>query len=232
MKKSILVILMAVILTVSFVSCIESVSDVNEAGQEKQKGFLAADKEMVDNPGVNEDNNLSDVPENIGDTENPVSNDKPEELPVETPVDTPEDTAKTYKAYNIRTHRYIEGFTKPKIVEITSKDELDKYLTEPGLEYCREFIETVSRYGDDYFTDNILVMVVIPEKSSTPVYAFNSLDDTGTIHLDCYTLELQNGAMEEWHIVIEVPNTHPAFLAGTGFTIEGNVYYLSDIMPR
>lgn len=143
-------------------------------------------------------------------------------------------TVKTYKAYNILTTMCMVKY--PTILKITSKAELDEHIATAAsfidnstglkfreswneLEKFKEFIEVVNQYDNEYFENNILVLVLVKSGSGSLRFRFTDLLDSGKIYIEeeyC-TFEMP---MAYYHIVIEVPKNHPTVKANADFTLE------------
>lgn len=144
-------------------------------------------------------------------------------------------TVKTYKAYNILTTRCMVEY--PTILKITSKAELDEHIATAAsfidnstgeswnkLEKCKEFMEVVNQYDNEYFENNILVLVLVKSGSGSLKFRFTDLLDSGKIYIEeeysTFEMPLQFSIMAYYHIVIEVPKNHPTVKANTDFTLE------------
>lgn len=143
-------------------------------------------------------------------------------------------TVKTYKAYNILTTMCMVKY--PTILKITSKAELDEHIATAAsfidnstglkfreswneLEKFKEFMEVVNQYDNEYFENNILVLVLVKSGSGSLKFRFTDLLDSGKIYIEeeYSTFEMP---MAYYHIVIEVPKNHPTVKANADFTLE------------
>jgi len=110
-----------------------------------------------------------------------------------------------------------------KIVVIESKEQLDdyyltnrqndifelnKYNFDEGISYnALSFKDAIGKYDDNYFKDNILVLVIIVENSLSISHVVKSIDfnpSNNVINIGRIKPSVQLGEIATWHIIIEI----------------------------
>ena len=90
-----------------------------------------------------------------------------------------------------------------------------------GDYYEAEFLEKITKYDKEYFENNFLVLVRLEAISGSIKFKFAGLDDTGKMHVqEIWPAYEMTDDMAYWHIIIEVPHSHPAIPADVDFIIE------------
>lgn len=213
MKKFLILVLSVLLTALSLVSC-----------QEYDDGDISRVDSLAGIEGTDSLQPAAGTNEKSAEGEN-----LPEESSPGTPQPVLEDNPIGYTAYNLRTIECNVDY--PSILLINSKEELEEYIDtaclwnneETGiinfLNTRKSFMEAVCRYDEEYFKNNILAFVHIEAISGSIDYWFDSLEDSGKIHINYTSPELQTCDMEYWHIIIEVPKDHPAVVVNT-FTLE------------
>lgn len=125
---------------------------------------------------------------------------------------------KDFDAQYIRTDGYHDNVKYPKVTVITSKDELDEYYNANKDLYFLDhvdkvysdttigFIDACEKYDDEYFEDNILILVLLEEGSGSirhEVKAVKAYNGNVEIDIDVHCPEICTEDMAEWHIMIE-----------------------------
>ncbi len=143
---------------------------------------------------------------------------------------------KDFDAQYIRTDGYHDNVKYPKVTVITSKDELDKYYNANKDLYFLDhvdkvysdttigFIDACEKYDDEYFEDNILILVLLEEGSGSirhEVKAVKAYNGNVEIDIDVHCPEICTEDMAEWHIMIEV-GKDSGIEKGDNFTVNRN----------
>ena len=114
-----------------------------------------------------------------------------------------------FKAKNIRTDGYIGGMNYPKVLVIRSKQELTDYYEENKqiFGYGREFLNTCDKYSDEYFENQVLILVLVEHGSGSVSDRVTNVvltaDGQMDISIQTYIPEVCTDDMAEWHIFIE-----------------------------
>ena len=126
---------------------------------------------------------------------------------------------KDFEAQYIRTDGYHDNVKYPKVTVITSKDELEEYYNANKDLYfldhvdkvysdtTKGFIDACEKYDDEYFEDNILILVLLEEGSGSirhKVKAVKAYNGNVEIDIDVHCPEVCTEDMAEWHIIIEL----------------------------
>lgn len=125
---------------------------------------------------------------------------------------------KDFDAQYIRTDGYHDNIKYPKVTVITSKDELDEYYNANKDLYFLDhvdkvysdttigFIDACEKYDNEYFEDNILILVLLEEGSGSIRHEVKSVKTSGSnveIDIEVNIPEECTDDMAEWHIMIE-----------------------------
>ena len=126
-----------------------------------------------------------------------------------------------YVAQYIRTNGYHEEATYPRVTIIRSVEELNDYYEankdlyylerwdNPASDMTIGFLNACEKYGETYFKDRILVLILLEEGSGsvrhrvTGVTWSDDKRETLTVDVDVITPECGNCDMAEWHILLE-----------------------------
>ncbi|MBR6506921.1 MAG: serpin family protein [Clostridia bacterium] len=123
-----------------------------------------------------------------------------------------------FDAQYIRTDGYHDNVKYPKVTVITSKDELDEYYNANKDLYFLDhvdkvysdttigFIDACEKYDNEYFEDNILILVLLEEGSGSIRHEVKSVKTSGSnveIDIEVNIPEECTDDMAEWHIMIE-----------------------------
>ena len=123
-----------------------------------------------------------------------------------------------FDAQYIRTNGYHDNVKYPKVTVITSKDELDEYYNANKDLYFLDhvdkvysdttigFIDACEKYDNEYFEDNILILVLLEEGSGSIRHEVKSVKTSGSnveIDIEVNIPEECTDDMAEWHIMIE-----------------------------
>lgn len=155
-------------------------------------------------------------------TEPPAETSAPAETaPAETaPADTPRpDGPVEFNAQYIRTNGYHEEEKYPRAVLICSLEELEAYIAENEGKYelgHREtvyadttigFADAVEAYGEEWFSEHQLLMVLVESGSGSTRYEVVSVSrgEKNTVAIKALVPEVGTCDMAEWHILIELP---------------------------
>ncbi len=155
-----------------------------------------------------------------------------EQLLTSTPVE--------FEAQYIRTDGYHEGVQYPVVTVISSTDELNDYYEANrekysldrresyGSDYTAGFLDACDKYDDEYFEEQILVLVLLEEGSGSVHHKVESValgeDGKCSVSIERLVSETGTADMAEWHILIE-----PA--AGTAVTASDIIVYLDGVNP-
>ncbi len=160
----------------------------------------------------------------------------------ETPAQEPEETAQgtqepapkeretemIFEAKYIRTDGYHDGEQYPKSVLIRSAEGLAAYYEANRKKYALEsvedpasdrtigFLDAAAEFGDDFFVDHALLLVVLEEGSGSVRHEVTCVksvpsEDGGTIivpEIERIVPEVGTDDMAEWHILIGIPAEH------------------------
>ena len=111
----------------------------------------------------------------------------------------------------------------PIITIIKTRAELEKYTSDNEKTYdfattthsiC--FYDAATKYDENYFKDNALVMLVLREDSSSYTHSnkgFSKTDNGYNINMIRFTREQEEKSTAYWHIIFEVPQTSPVLEA-------------------
>ena len=123
-----------------------------------------------------------------------------------------------FDARYIRTDGYHDNVKYPKVTVIKSKDELDEYYNANKDLYFLDhvdkvysdttigFIDACEKYDNEYFEDNILILVLLEEGSGSIRHEVKSVKTSGSnveIDIEVNIPEECTDDMAEWHIMIE-----------------------------
>jgi hypothetical protein len=125
------------------------------------------------------------------------------------PVGTPDPLGQEvgFIAQYIRTNGYHEDVDYPVVTVIESVDALNTYYEENQDRYDLAQWDVTDRYDEAYFTENVLLLVLLEEGSGSnrhEVTAVMKQDDGMEIAIDRILPEIGTADMAEWHIFIEV----------------------------
>lgn len=136
--------------------------------------------------------------------------------PAETaPADGPVEFTVQY----IRTNGYVDGEKYPKAKLICSPEELEAYIAENEGKYdlgrhetvladtTIGFADAVEGYGEEWFSEHQLLMVLVESGSGSTRYEVASVARGELNEVAIYSLipEIGTCDMAEWHILIELP---------------------------
>ena len=132
-----------------------------------------------------------------------------------------------FTAQYIRTNGYLDGAEYPKTCWISDKTELSSYVEKNGEIYDlgqETFTDAVKKYGEEFFLDHDLIIVVLEEGSGsvrhevTKVRLYHSMLDRIQYFIQPEIKRTAPDAgtcdMAEWHILIEIPKEYGAGSAG------------------
>ncbi len=115
----------------------------------------------------------------------------------------------------IRTDGYVELFEYPRLIIVTSRDELQAYYNHFSGIYYLDARETVysdstigwitacEKYDEEFFKNNDLYMAVLEEGSGSIRHSVEGIDN-GSVFVKSVIPEVCTDDMAEWHILIEV----------------------------
>ncbi len=111
----------------------------------------------------------------------------------------------------IRTDGYHEGVVYPIVKIIDSVNELNEYYQENKGKYDFDntsgFLNACKKYDDNYFKNQILIIVLLEEGSGSNRHKVNNLTllDDGTLEIKIERIVPEIGTcdMAQWHILIE-----------------------------
>lgn len=124
-----------------------------------------------------------------------------------------------FDAQYIRTDGYHDNVKYPKITVIKSTDELNEYYNANKDLYFLDhvdkvysdttigFIDACEKYDDEYFEENILILVLLEEPSGSIRHEVKSVKAyRGNVEIDIAVKcpEVCTEDMAEWHIIIEI----------------------------
>lgn len=124
-----------------------------------------------------------------------------------------------FDAQYIRTDGYHDNVKYPKITVIKSTDELNEYYNANKDLYFLDhvdkvysdttigFIDACEKYDDEYFEENILILVLLEEGSGSIRHEVKSVKAyRGNVEIDIAVKcpEVCTEDMAEWHIIIEI----------------------------
>ena len=124
-----------------------------------------------------------------------------------------------FDAQYIRTDGYHSDAKYPKVTVIKSADELEEYYNANKDLYfldhvdkvysdtTKGFIDACEKYDDEYFEENILLLVLLEEGSGSIRHEIKSLKAyRGNVEIDIAVTcpEVCTEDMAEWHIIIEL----------------------------
>ena len=132
----------------------------------------------------------------------------------------PDDSTKVrFDAQYIRTNGYREGAVFPRVVIIRSVEELKTYYEQNKYTFDLErrdkvysdssigFLDACDRYDEAYFSQQILVMVLLQEGSGSVRHQVTSVgiteDGKLNITIDSQCPEISTDDMAQWHILVE-----------------------------
>ncbi len=134
-------------------------------------------------------------------------------------VSETEITKQPFEAQYIRTDGYHDNVKYPKITVIKSADELEEYYNANKDLYFLDhvdkvysdttigFIDACEKHDEDYFEENILILVLLEEGSGSIRHEVKSVKTSGNdveINIDINVPEICTDDMAEWHIIIEL----------------------------
>ena len=154
------------------------------------------------------------------------SSGKPAEVSSESGIsrytDVPEETVGdlVYPAVYVRTDVYGEDDTTyPRLVTISSREELEKYTSDNENIYDFEtnaysvsFYDAATKYDAAFFENNSLVAAVLQEPSGSYTHSnrgFSKSDSGYTLNLIRFAPSAATDDMAEWHIIFEIPKSSP-----------------------
>ena len=127
-----------------------------------------------------------------------------------------------FDAQYIRTNGYMEEMEYPVVRIIRSTDELNAYYEEYKDQYYLErreqifsdttigFLDACDRYDEDYFKDQILILVLLEEGSGSIRHEVSGLSLTERkgeriLHISIQSIvpEVGTDDMAQWHLMIE-----------------------------
>ncbi len=129
------------------------------------------------------------------------------------------DGALDFEAQYIRTDGYIEEGFYPVITLINSPAELNEYYNARKDDYDFErreqvasdstmgFLDAIDAYDAAYFTDHVLVFVLVREGSGSNRHAVKSIKENGgLVEMTIEQIVPDTGTddMAEWHIMVEL----------------------------
>lgn len=144
-----------------------------------------------------------------------------------------------FKAQYIRTDGYHDGAVFPQVKIINSLDSLHSYYeanksrfdlasrSDPASDSTVGFLDAVSRYDEVYFSENVLLMVLLEEGSGSVRHEVKSVskdDEQVFIEIDTQSPEIGTCDMAEWHILIETKRME-------GLKAENVTVYLDGVNP-
>ena len=89
----------------------------------------------------------------------------------------------------------------PVCTVISSMNELEQYSNNA------EYKDAVSKYSDEYFLDNFLVIIIIEETSGSNRHKVERVDRNGDIIIEQLIPEIGTSDMATWNIIIELKNS-------------------------
>jgi len=89
----------------------------------------------------------------------------------------------------------------PVCTVISSMNELEQYSNNA------EYKDAVSKYSDEYFSDNFLVIIIIEETSGSNRHKVEKIDVNGDIIIKQIVPEIGTSDMATWNIIIELKNS-------------------------
>lgn len=154
------------------------------------------------------------------------SSGKPAEVSSESGIsrytDVPEVTVNdlVYPAVYVRTDIYGEdNTTYPRLVTISTREELEKYTSDSEKIYDFEtnaysvsFYDAVTKYDAAFFENNSLVMALLNEASGSYTHGnrgFSKNESGYTLNLIRFVPSEATDDTAAWHIIFEVPKTSP-----------------------
>ena len=127
-----------------------------------------------------------------------------------------------FDAQYIRTNGYMEEMEYPMVRIIRSTDELNAYYEEYKEQYYLErreqvyadttigFLDACDRYDEDYFKDQILILVLLEEGSGSIRHEISGLSlierkGERILHISIHSIvpEMGTDDMAQWHLMIE-----------------------------
>ena len=114
----------------------------------------------------------------------------------------------SFDATYVRTNGYDANATYPQTTFIESRASLDAYLATASATYDVSELRTATTgYGDAWFKEHMLLMVVLEEPSSSIWHKVTAVREFPgkSIDIDRYEPPILTMDMTEWHIVVELP---------------------------
>jgi hypothetical protein len=90
----------------------------------------------------------------------------------------------------------------PNITVVSSKNDLQNYYEKnvPG----NNFFDVIKKYSDNYFSDNILLIIDLVEGSGSIRHKVKKIEENGTIVIKRLLPEMGTSDMAAWSIIIEL----------------------------
>lgn len=143
------------------------------------------------------------------------------EIDPDTEAEEEEDESFVYPAVYVNTNSYGDDSTVyPRIVTISTREELEKYTSDNEIlydfetnSYSASFYDTATKYDATFFETNSLVMAIVWEESASYTHGnlgFSKNGDSYDINLIRFVKSAQQVDAEAvWHVIFELPKTSP-----------------------
>jgi hypothetical protein len=130
-----------------------------------------------------------------------------------------------FSAQYVRTNGYHNGRAYPIVTVVRSTAELAAYYEKyrgdydlqrrqnPASDYTMGFLDAIDRYGEEYFSKNLLIVLILEEPSGSNRHKVTGIT-AGSLSLDI-AVERQipgigTADMAEWHVLIEMKKSDDA----------------------
>ncbi len=126
-----------------------------------------------------------------------------------------EDACELVGVQYVRTNGYVENFEYPRLIRITSRDELESYYNYFSGIYFLDAVEEIysdttigwitacEKYDKEFFDNCDLYMAVLEEGSGSIRHSVEGVEN-GSVTIRSITPEVCTDDMAEWHIMLEV----------------------------
>lgn len=127
------------------------------------------------------------------------------------PIDTvaaPSAQSVEFQAQYIRTDWQAEGIY-PNIVKVLSLADYSSFI-DASFTNKKRFeaqLTPTNGFTDDFFANNMLLLITLQEGSGSTRHAVKSIDNDGNIAITRELPEIGTADMAQWVIVIELPKT-------------------------
>jgi len=104
------------------------------------------------------------------------------------------------------------GSINPVLTVISSVNELEQYyrIFNDGSFREAEYINAISKYSENYFTNNFLVIILLEEPSGSNRHIVKRIDSNSDIVINRLIPEIGTSDMATWNIIIELNNSFKA----------------------